>query len=157
MSLANLFAPSTLDECFESEETGVIPGIKDANSRWELKGHPQRMVLVDERVLQMFVRLYDEPGTPARQARLPALHSQQLQNVLEKFASTPKRLGDLQGKYIVLEMWRETNAQKDGTIRRETRFPSDPKNLILSGSLLNVANPLYQTPKAFCNTNRAYL
>jgi hypothetical protein len=53
-------------------------------------------------------------------------------------------------------MWHETNAQKDGTIRRDTSFPSDPKDLILSGPLLNVANPLYQTPKAICNTNRAY-
>jgi hypothetical protein len=28
--------------------------------------------------------------------------------------------------------------------------------LILSGPLFNVAHPLYQTPKAICNTNRAY-
>jgi hypothetical protein len=68
-----------------------------------------------------------------------------------------KRLGDLQGEYIAVEMWHETNAQKDGTIRRETDFPDDPRELILSGPLLNVANPLYQTPKAICNTNRAYV
>ena len=60
---------------------------------------------------------------PRTQARLPALHSQQLQSVLEKFAATPKRLGDLQGEYIALVMWHETNAQKDGTIRRDTGFP----------------------------------
>jgi hypothetical protein len=60
----------------------------------------------------LFAQLYDEPGTPARQARLPALHSQQLQSVLEKFAAAPKRLGDLQGEYIRLEMWHETNAAR---------------------------------------------
>jgi hypothetical protein len=53
-------------------------------------------------------------------------------------------------------MWHETNAQKDGTIRRETIFPSSPSELILSAPLLGVANPLYQTPKAVCNTNRSY-
>jgi len=156
VSLANLFAGSTLDECFTSEGIGAVPGIKDANSRWEVKGHPQRIVSVDEQVLRLFASLYDEPGTPPRQARLPALHSQQLQSVLEKFASVPKRLGDLQGEYIALEMWHETTAQKDGTIRRDTSFSDDPTELILSGPLLNVANPLYQTPKAICNTNRAY-
>jgi hypothetical protein len=156
VSLANLFAASTLDECFESEGTEVVPGIKDANSRWEVKGHPQRIVSVDHQVLKLFAQLYDEPGTPARQARLPALHSQQLLSVLEKFAAAPKRLGDLQGEYIALEMWHETDAQKDGTIRRETGFPPDASELILSGPLFNVANPLYQTPKAICNTNRAY-
>jgi len=157
VSLSNLFAASTLDECFSSEGLGPVPGIKDANSRWELKGHPQRVVSVNEQVLQLFARLYDEPGTPARQARLPALHSQQLQSVLEKFAAAPKRLGDLQGEYYPNVMWDETNAiKKDGTIRRETSFVADPAGLILSGPLFNVANPLYQTPKAICNTNRAY-
>ncbi|APD47026.1 MULTISPECIES: Eco57I restriction-modification methylase domain-containing protein [unclassified Synechococcus] len=156
VSLANLFAASSLSECFNSEGGGLVPGIKDTKSRWELKGHPQRVISVDEQTLRLFARLYDEPGTPANQARLPALHSQQLLNVLEKFAAAPKRLGDLQGEYIALEMWHETNAQKDGTIRRETSFPPDPSELILSGPLFNVANPLYQTPKAICNTNRAY-
>ena len=156
ISLANLFAASTLDECFRSDGIGVVPGIKDANCRWELKGHPQRIVSVDEQVLCLFARLYDEPGTPPRQARLPALHSQQLQSVLEKFSAVPKRLGDLHGDYIALEMWHETNAQKEGTIRRDTSFPAEPTELILSGPLFNVANPLYQTPKAICNTNRAY-
>ncbi len=157
VSLANLFAASTLDECFTSEGIGAVPGIKDANSRWEVKGHPQRIVSVDEQVLRLFARLYDEPGTPSRQARLPALHSQQLQSVLEKFSAAPKRLGDLKGEYYATVMWDETNAvKKEGTIRRDTSFPTDPTELILSGPLFNVANPLYQTPKAICNTNRAY-
>jgi hypothetical protein len=157
VSLANLFAASTVDECFGSDGTGVVPGIKDSNSRWEVKGHPQRIVSVDEQVLELFARLYDEPGIPARQARLPALHSQQLQSVLEKFAAAPKRLGDLQGQYYGTVMWDETNAvKKDGTIRRDTSFPPDASELILSGPLFNVGNPLYQTPKAICNTNRAY-
>jgi hypothetical protein len=157
VSLANLFAASTLDECFDSDGTGVVPGIKDANSRWEVKGHPQRIVSVDEQVLKLFARLYDECGTPARQARLPALHSQQLQSVLDKFAAAPKRLGDLSVDEIyATQHWNETIAQQDGTIRRETDFPPDASELILSGPLFNVANPLYQTPKAICNTNRAY-
>ena len=156
VSLANLFTPSTLDECFASDCIGAVPGIKDSSSRWEVKGHPQRIISVNEQVLQLFSQLYDEPGTPARQARLPALHSQQLQSVLEKLATAPKRLANFQGEYIALEMWHETNAQKDGTIRRDTRFAADPTELILSGPLFNVANPFYQTPKKICNTNRAY-
>jgi hypothetical protein len=157
VSLANLFAPSALDECFNSDGTGVVPGIKDANSRWEVKGHPQRIVSVDEQVLQLFAQIYDEPGTPSRQARLPALHSKQLQSVLEKFAASPTRLGDLSADEVyATQHWNETIAQQDGTIRRETDFPPNASELILSGPLFNVANPFYQTPKAVCNTNRAY-
>jgi hypothetical protein len=156
VSVANLFGAKSLSECFDADACGKVPGIKDEANRWELRGHPLRIISVDEATLSLFARLYDEPGTPARQARLPALHSQQLQNVLEKFSATPEHLGDLQGEYIALEMWHETNAQKDGTIRRDTSFPPEPGELILSGPLFNVANPLYQTPKAICNTNRAY-
>lgn len=156
VSVANLFGAKSLSECFDADACGKVPGIKNEANRWELRGHPVRIISVDEATLSLFARLYDEPGTPARQARLPALHSQQLQNVLEKFAATPERLGDLQGESIALEMWHETNAQKDGTIRRDTSFPPEPGELILSGPLFNVANPLYQTPKAICNTNRAY-
>jgi len=156
VSLANLFGASTLVECFSSDGVGSVPGIKDANNRWELRGHPQRIVSVDEQTLQLFARLYDEPGTPATQARLPALHSQQLQSVLEKFAAAPKRLSDLQGEYFATQHWNETGSQQDGTIRRDTSFPANPTELVLSGPLFSVANPLYQTPKAICNTNRAY-
>ena len=156
VSLANLFGTATLSECFDSDGTGSVPGIKDAKSRWELKGHPQRVVSVDETTLSLFAQLYDEPGTPASMARLPALHSQQLLSVLDKFAAAPRRLGDLKGEYFATVMWDETNAvKKDGTIRRETSFPPDVSELILSGPLFNVANPLFQTPRAICNTNRS--
>jgi hypothetical protein len=88
---------------------------------------------------------------------LPTLHSKQLQSVLEKFVATPKRLGDLQGEYYATVMWDETNAvKKDGTIRRDTSFPPDPTELVLSGPHFQVGKPLFQTPKAVCNTHRAY-
>jgi methylase of polypeptide subunit release factors len=154
--LANLFSPKTIDSCFEHNGEGETGGIKTFDDQWNTGGHRQRLIWVKESELSLFSRLYDEPGTPPNQARLPALHSRQLLNVLEKFVEAPKRLGDLQGEYIALEMWHETNAQKDGTIRRDTNFPAEPSDLIISGPLFNVANPLYQTPKAVCNTNRAY-
>jgi len=36
--------------------------------------------------LTLFTKLYDAEGTPALQARLPALHAELLIKVLEKFA-----------------------------------------------------------------------
>lgn len=54
-------------------------------------------------------------------------------------------------------MWDETNAiKKDGTIRRDTGFPQDASELVLSGPHFQVGNPCFQTPKAICNTHRAY-
>ena len=154
--LANIFAPKAIDSCFSHDGSGMVPGIKTAEGKWSTAGHRQRLIPVGEQALGLFAKLYDEPGTTARQARLPALHSQQLQSVLERFAAAPKRLGDLQGEYIALEMWNETNAQKNGTIRRDTSFPADPTELVFSGPHFYVGSPLYKTPRSICTEKGHY-
>jgi hypothetical protein len=154
--LANLFHTKTVDACFSHDGHGAVGGIKTKANQWDMAGHRLRLIPVGEQSLALFAQLYDEPGTPARQARLPALHSQQLQSVLEKFAAAPKRLGDLQGEYYALEMWHETNAQKDGTIRRDTGFPQDASELVLSGPQFYVGSPLYKTPRTICTERGHY-
>ncbi|MGL4504040.1 MAG: Eco57I restriction-modification methylase domain-containing protein, partial [Planktothrix sp.] len=155
-NIANLFTPPTIRESFKSTGTGITPGLKSNEDKWEPKGHLNRIITVDLESLQLFSQLYDNEGTSAEEARLPALHSQNLLSVLEKLAKQEKRLGNLQGEYFALEMWHETNAQKDNTIRRDTQFPKSPQELILSGPLFFVGTPLYQTPRRVCNTHRAY-
>ncbi|MCX5943737.1 MAG: hypothetical protein NTZ53_00145, partial [Cyanobacteria bacterium] len=155
--LANLFHSKTVDACFAHDGNGAVGGIKTNDNKWDMAGHRQRLIPVGEQALGLFAQLYDEPGTSARQARLPALHSQQLQSVLEKFAATPKRLDDLQGEYYATVMWDETNAvKKDGTIRRETGFPPDPTQLVLSGPHFYVGSPLYKTPRTVCTEKGHY-
>lgn len=155
-NIANLFLPSTINECYKHDGHGVVTGIKNDSDEWNLAGHLNRILEVDTFSLQNFADLYDEPGTLAIQARLPALHAKELISVLEKFSHQPKRLGDLKGEYISLEMWHETNAQNDGTIKRQTQFPESPKQYVLSGPHFFVGNPCFQTPKAICNTHKAY-
>jgi len=155
--LANLFHSKTIDGCFSHDGHGPLDGIKTASNQWNVAGHRQRLIPVGEQALGLFAQLYDEPGTPARQARLPALHSQQLQSVLEKFAAAPKRLGDLQGEYYATVMWDETNAvKKDGTIRRDTSFPTTPTELLLSGPHFYVGRPFNKTPRAVSTLNSHY-
>src|SRR5690606_29957991 len=54
------------------------------------------------------------------------------------------------------EMWHETGAQKDGTIRRETGFVRSPEDFVLSGPHFYVATPLNKTPRAVCTQNSHY-
>lgn len=155
-TIANLMHPQTSFACLEHSGAGPTPGIKNDEDRWDLTGHLHRIVEVDEGVLAIFAKLYDAPGTPPLQARLPAVHSRELVSVLEKFARVPRRLGDLKDDYFTLEMWHETGAQKDGTIRRETGFVGCPEDFVLSGPHFYVGNPLSKTPKAICETHKAY-
>ena len=155
-TLANLYLPSSVDACFMHDGQGAVGGIKTDAGKWNTEGHKDRLVHIDKERLALLARLYDDEDTAPLEARLPALHAEELMDVLECFANAPQKLGDVSNGYLSLEMWHETNAQKDGTIRRKTCFPEIPSNLILSGPHFFVGNPLYKTPRRECTQNSHY-
>ncbi|EHI1078766.1 class I SAM-dependent DNA methyltransferase [Escherichia coli] len=154
-NIANLFMPQTIDGCFVPSDK-LVGGIKNDQDEWNLEGHPDRVLLIDKDKLELFAKLYDEEGTPFIEARLPALHSIQLLSVLEKFSVQPVKLGNLETEYFSTQHWNEVNAQEDGTILRQTQFPKETNQWIVSGPHFYVGNPLYNTPKAICDTHKAY-
>ena len=154
--VANLFQPYTVDACIEHDGHGSVPGIKDDKGKWNVAGHASRVLRMGPRALATFAKLYDTDGTPSTQARLPALHAKTLLGVLQKLAAHPKRLGDLGDDVFITGHWHETGAQRDGTIRRETRFPKDASELIYSGPHFFVGNPLAKTPRRECTLNSHY-
>ena len=158
--VANVFLPATIDACYLQDGTGLPGGIKNDQGEWNTAGHHDRIVRVDEDALATFARLYDEPGTRVRRARLPALHAGALSSVLQKLATFPRRLAELGSDYVSTEMWHETIQQKDGTIVRrsaiDNNFPKTPEDWVLSGPHFFVANPFYKTPRKNCNTPLAY-
>ncbi|MES3629213.1 MAG: hypothetical protein PPP56_03495, partial [Longimonas sp.] len=155
-NIANLFTPKTIDAAFAHDGSGPVPGIKDENHDWNTQGHAQRIVTVDDEVLSLFATLYDEDGTPAREARLSAVHSQQILEVLRRFARQPRTLGDLEDEYFSTQHWNETNAQEDGTIERDTQFIDDVDDWVLSGPHFFVGTPFYKTPRKGCKNNLDY-
>ena len=162
--IANLFTPATIDVCFAHNGQGEVTGLKEeivtasgaVSSIWNTQGHKDRVIQVTEKELALFAQLYDEAGTEPLAARLPALHAQQLLAVLEKFAAQPQRLGDLQGEYFATYMFDETAAQREKIIRRETSFPADASQWVLSGPHFFVGNPFYKTPREECTLNSHY-
>ena len=145
-----------MDACLDHDGRGAVPGIKDDDNEWNAAGHADRVVVVDPSALQSFAKLYDQPGTPPERVRLPALHAQTLLAVLRKLAAHPRRLGDLREGFRFTRHWNETESQRDGTIRRETRFPADPGDLVLSGPHFFAGNPFSKTPRATCTQNSHY-
>lgn len=159
-NLANLFVPATVDACYQHNGTGLPDGIKNNSGHWNTAGHRDRIVRVDEAALATFAQLYDEPGTPARRARLPALHAGALNSVLAKLAAYPRRLADVGDGYVSTEMWHETMQQKDGTIARRPStdhgFAVTPHDWVLSGPHFFVANPHMKTPRKVCTEKGHY-
>lgn len=158
--IANLYSPNTIEACYRHDGEGLPDGIKNTDDQWNTAGHRDRIVRVDAAALATFAQLYDEPGTPARRARLPALHAGALSSVLAKLAAYPRRLADVGEGYFSTQHWNEKLAQDDKTITRrpstDPGFAATPHDWVLSGPHFFVANPFHQTPMRVCNTHRAY-
>jgi hypothetical protein len=151
---ANLFHPSTIDASFKHDGQEEVLGIKKTDNSWNQNGHCERLIYVREDNLSLFAQLYDDPKTPALQARLPALHTASLQNILSKLAHSERKISIQSLDSSVL--WIEHIRQKDGTIVRHSDFPGRIETLILSGPCIYVGNPLYKTPRNKCVLNSDY-
>lgn len=156
--ISNLYAPATVDACYQHEGTDVVGGIKDEQGEWNIRGHRDRIVFVDDAALAVFARLYDEPGTEPRRARLPAIHAASLVDVLHRLASHPLRIGSFGTDQVFANAthWNEKNAQDDGTIKSATVFAKDPADLVLNGPHFFVGNPFYKSPRRVCDSNGSY-
>lgn len=155
-TISNIMHPQTTFACLGHDGGGLTPGIKSDMGAWNLSGHRSRVIEVNEDLLGIFAQIYDEPGTDALQARLPAIHSRELVSVLEKFARAPHRLGDISEEYFSSYMFDEAGAQSNGTIRRDTGFVRSSTDFVLSGPHIYVGNPLSKTPRRVCATHKAY-
>ncbi len=153
--ISNVMHPTTFEGSAGHDGFGEIPGIRTEGS-WDLRPHLSRLVPIDAHALRLFAELYDKPGTPALQARLPVVHSRELLDVLRKFAEAPRKLRGLRGEFYCTEHFHETNQQKDGTIVRETRVPARAEEWVVSGPHFYVGTPFNKNPNEGCSTHRDY-
>lgn len=154
--VANLFHPKTIDESWQHDGAGEVPGIKNDENKFETRGHANRLVVVGEPELGLFASLFDSVGTPAAEARLPLVHSREVLSVLRKLAEYPHRVRDRESSFFAAEMWNESRQQQDGTIVRRIDFPSTPSRMVYSGPHIHVATPLYKNPREGCRHNQDY-
>lgn len=154
-TIANLFATSTLDECYDDSITGDIPGIKDENDNWNIHGHPDRIVHVGRSELELFAQLFDG-SSEWKQARLPVLHATSLLEILKCFAKQENTIEKLGSNVTATVMWDETYAQRDGTTVKDEHFPETMADMIYSGPHIGLANPLFKSARKPCDSNGAY-
>lgn len=155
-NIVNLFLPKTLERCYSKDISGKVPGIKDENDKWNLKGHPNRRIIVNQETLELFRDLYENLETPVMQAKLPLIHSKEILEVVEKFAYYPRKVFDISEKYITTEMLHETTTQKNGLIKRNISFPNTVSEYVVSGPHYYVGNPLNKEPREGCRHNQDY-
>lgn len=154
-TISNLYDAKSIAECYQGEASAPIPGIKDANGDWNITGHPDRIIHVTQRELEVFAKLFDG-NDKWPQARLPVLHVRSLIGALSCIASQTQYISDIKTEIFGSEMRHETNAQKDGTMVRNVHFPESLTDMIISGPHIAVANPCFKTSRSICRLNSDY-
>lgn len=150
-SISNLFAVETIEQCYDSTIRSILPGIKDENGDWSVKGHPGRVVHIGQRELELFAKLFDGNDN-WKQARTPVIHAQIIVEILFCYLRQNKKVEDIANSYslIILD---ETQSQLNETIVRDVHFPETTLELIYSGSHIGVANPLFKSSRRICKLN----
>ncbi|NLC25343.1 MAG: N-6 DNA methylase, partial [Fastidiosipila sp.] len=154
-AINNLFTTSTIEECYDDSIKGKIPGIKDDEGKWEIKGHPGRVLHITKKELKLFSHVFDGDDN-WRQARLPMLHASAFVEVLERMSEQPTTLTSLGEEMYTTQMWNETQAQNAGIIIRDIHFPIEHYDGIFSGAHMGVLNPFYKCMKRVYNSNNDY-
>ena len=155
-SISNLFIPRTIDDCYFDDGAKRVGGYKDDFDNWNTSGHRDRIILVLEDDLKLFLDLYDKPTSEANESKLPSLHAGVLKGILTKFSLSKSRLADFKKSYVSTVMFDEAYAQRDGVINRKTQFVSSFSQIVISGPHFFVNTPFCQTPRRICSSHGAY-
>lgn len=156
-SIWNLYDPKTIDECYASDDTGAIPGVKNEQGEWNTRGHKSRVISISQDELSMFSRLVGNGESNGwAQAPMVGMHATELLSALEKMSEIPWTLRNYAGDITYSPMWNETNSRKDGTIKDYIHFPTSTKALIYSSPFIGVANPLLQSTRRNYKVNSDY-
>ena len=143
-----------MDACFAHDGHGTCGGIKDDNGKWNTAAHRDRIVWFGEEELRTLSEAFED-GADWQSVKLTSIHSQEIIEVLEKFAKFPKHVRDFQT--IISGGFHETNAVDDRIIKKIT-VPArlEQYEFIVKGPQFYIANPLYKTPREKCILNSDY-
>jgi hypothetical protein len=150
MMAASLYQPDTAERSLLHDGTGTAPALKTPDGEWDTRPHSERIIRVDESVLDVWAKILDAPGTPASEARMMYPINVQSSQVLVKFAEAA-RIRDLNLNSST--GWNETTDRKKGYFNHEIKVPSSWDEVILQGPHLTVATPFAKIPREVVNSN----
>ena len=145
--IVNLFHPRTIDGSFKHDGEGLVPGIKDANNQWELRGHKHRIVAIDDSTLRSINELYGNENSRYDSVRLPQIHSIEILSVIKRMIYADRKIGDIRTSQFYPIILDETKDLHEGNIHKKIARPTNIRNMILSSPQISVSNPLFQEVK----------
>lgn len=147
ITITNLFVPHTIDECISDEEVYPLMGIKDVNNEWNVYGHPDRKIVVDDEVLMTVGTVFDGKATVG--ARMPELHATSYLNVYKNMGKLKKHVSDLSG-FWCNQFYNETSAKKEKLIFEDEEQTSDASQMVYLGPNIWLGNPYNKSARIPC-------
>lgn len=144
-----LFHPSTIDECYQSNGSGVCKGIKvdGPNGRltWNLRGHKKRIIHFSQKELLTLSRVFEDNDN-WEVAKLSNAYVVDVISALEKLSLTKTTVKDFGP--LMTQGYDSRNSVDDGTLKFEIRETNvDNYEMIYSGPNMYVGTSLYKTPQ----------
>lgn len=140
---SSLYHPETIARSLHHDGSGAAPGVKDENGNWDIRPHSERIINVDESVLENWSRLVELPDIPYVQTRMLYPVNRASTEVLDKIAAAP-RLGDIEFAWTT--GWIETTDRELGFFESRSAVPESWSAVILQGPHLTVATPIFKQP-----------
>lgn len=151
-NIFNLYLPNTIDESYEDAHPEVLLAMRNEDGERELRGNKSRIISIGEPELKLLGKVVD--GSKKWEcARLLVMQLSQYMDILKVLDAHGSTMGMLKDKVYASMMWDETNAQKNGIIKRNTHYASDLYACIYSGNYIGIGNPLFNTPRENCRGN----
>lgn len=151
MLATSLYHPDTVDRSLVHDGSGEEPGLKDADGNWDLRPHRDRVLTVDQAMLQTWHDLLEAPAVRVMETKLVSLVNRSAAATLARLASA-RRIGDLEPQFS--SGWHESADRKKGFFDVEWGRPASWEEAILQGPHLHVATPLYKVPNATMKHNQ---
>jgi hypothetical protein len=154
--LSGLYLPSTIDECYQHDGIGPVPGIK-SNGTWDTRGHRKKIVRIEAETLALMSSVSAIGEESESLSRFIYLHSTDSISALKVLSSPTPFDRALSGEFFVSPMWDEGGATKRKRLMTIAgRFVGSLDKLIIKGPCIYVGNPLYKTPDEDCTAKEEF-
>lgn len=143
--IGNLFSPTTIEESFTAKTTDPVPLIKDDQGNWNTKGHPSRIIEVNDELISTFSKFQSNSNVSAGPVFLN-LHTKDLASVISKISRIEQSIDSYLGteNSIGSVMFDETKAQDIGYVKIAPSRSKSIEKLVLTAPMISANNPLFQ-------------
>lgn len=145
----NLFHPLTIDKCRSESSHAPYRGIKNENGKFELRGHPNRIVTVSKDLLQTFNT--SSVDLNISETIFPTIHGRYEKDVIETMVSQKEKM-----RFRSSSGFDEAAAPRKGYIKRKPGPSSDHCKSILTGPNIFVSNPANKGVNNSAKNNRDF-